>query len=132
MKTGKRWKPMATITIQAGLFPPGPLKEVMEQEEITGTSKEVRHYLKMSFFSHSNLGSNVTFYCYSVNQHLFGGFEVVCIWMWICVLDVFWSAAGENTTRRPDKNLTPHISHLREVLMEVCLFTEGRADFTRV
>lgn len=32
MKTGKCWKPMATITIQARLFPPGPLKEVMEQE----------------------------------------------------------------------------------------------------
>lgn len=51
MKTGKCWKPMATITIQAGLFPPGPLKDVMEQEEITGTSKEMRHYLKMAFFS---------------------------------------------------------------------------------
>lgn len=32
MKTGKCWKPMATITIQAELFPPGPLKEVIEQE----------------------------------------------------------------------------------------------------
>lgn len=31
MKTGKCWKAMATVTIQAGLFPPGPLKELMEQ-----------------------------------------------------------------------------------------------------
>lgn len=32
MKTGKCWKPMATIAIQAGLFPPGPLREAMAQE----------------------------------------------------------------------------------------------------
>lgn len=32
MKTGKCWKPMATIAIQAGLFPPEPLKEAMAQE----------------------------------------------------------------------------------------------------